>query len=367
MAQEALRGPPLPVEDVQAVIGAAMTGAMTLQMVFVGDKLGLYRALKQAGGPVTSAQLAAAAGLQERWVREWLHQQAAARLVECDREAAAFWMTRAQLDVLANEEGADASPYFSAGTAGGILNLGDHRDALLDCFRTGAGLSYDRHGPACAAGVKRELGVWTRHFLVEKVSSLPGLLPKLKAGAKVADVGCGAGLAICLLAAAFPKSEFHGYDISKHALELAVSDAAARGLPNAHFHDCSRPEGRLPAAPAFDFVLVNDALHDMTRPDQVLAALRGALQPDGLFLICDIASLGPPAANIEGHPMGACMYAFSVSCCLSSGLSEPGGLGLGTLGFHREVAERMAKEAGFSSFEPLDWESSMNAYYLVRP
>lgn len=360
-----LRGDPLPAEDIQGLVGSAMTGALTMAMVFVGDRLGLYKGMKDLGGPATSPELAAKLGLSERWVREWLLQQASARLVECDARAARFWLTRAQQDVLANEEGPDASPYFFAGAGGGVLTLTDHREELLSAFKTGVGLSYDQHGKSCAMGVKRELGVWTRHFLVEKVSSLPGLLEKLERGAKVADVGCGAGLAVCLLAKAFLNTEVHGYDISHYALDLARQEG--QGVPNAHFHDCSRPEGLMPAEPTFDFVMVNDALHDMARPDTALAAIRKAIKPDGSFLICDIKGMGPPAANVGGHPMAALLYGFSCACCMSSGLSEPGGLGLGTLGFHRKVAEKMAREAGFGHFEVLGWQSDLNAYYLVRP
>ncbi|KAI8469833.1 MAG: S-adenosyl-L-methionine-dependent methyltransferase [Monoraphidium minutum] len=361
----ALKGAPLAVDEVQGLVAQSMSGALTTIMVYLGDKLGLYKGLKDAGGPTTSAQLAARLGLSERWVREWLLQQASCRMVECDGEAERYWLTRAQQDVLVNEEGPDASPYFFAG--GGVLSLADHRRALLDCFKTGVGMSYDQHGKSCAMGVKRELGVWTRHFLVSKVAMLPGLKARLEAGAKVADVGCGAGLAVCLLAAAFPNSEVHGYDISHHALEIAREDAKTQGLSNAHFHDCSTPEGVMPSDNSFDFILVNDALHDMAHPELALAAIRKAIQPDGLFLICDIKGLGAPARNVEAHPMAAMMYGFSVACCMSSALSEPGGLGLGTLGFHREVAERMVREAGFAGFEPLDWQSDMNAYYLVRP
>lgn len=362
-----LRGEPLSTEDVGGVVGAAMSGAMTLQMIFIGDALGLYCALKQSGGPVTSAELAARLGLNERWVREWLYQQASARLVECDAGAGRFWTTKAQQDVLANEDGPDASPFFAGGTAAGIFHITDHRDWLLKCFKTGDGLPYDAHGVGCATGVKRELGVWTRHFLLERVSSLPGLRPRLEAGAKVADVGCGAGLAVCLLATAFPKSEFLGYDVSHNALDLAVEDAKARALGNARFFNCNLPDGSLPGDASLDFVYVLDALHDMAHPDEVLAAIRKSLKPDGLFLICDINSRGGPPANIASHPMAPLMYGFSVSVCMGSGLSAPNGMGLGTLGFPKEVAERMVLEAGFSSLEVLDWQSHMNAYYLVRP
>lgn len=105
-----LRGDPLPAEDIQGLVGSAMTGALTMAMVFVGDRLGLYKGMKDLGGPATSPELAAKLGLSERWVREWLLQQASARLVECDARAARFWLTRAQQDVLANEEGPDARP-----------------------------------------------------------------------------------------------------------------------------------------------------------------------------------------------------------------------------------------------------------------
>lgn len=143
-----LRGEPLAPREVQGAVGAALAGAMTALAIFLGDRLGLYRALADlsAGGggssgsaaaAATSAELAAAKGLSERFVREWLFQQASARLVECDERAERFWMTQAQQDVLANEDGPGASPHFFAGAAGGALRLADDREALVEAFRTG--------------------------------------------------------------------------------------------------------------------------------------------------------------------------------------------------------------------------------------
>jgi len=195
------------------------------------------------------------------------------------------------------------------------------------------------------------------------IPALDGVQAKLERGAMVADVGCGAGLALELLAQAFPRSQFHGYDLSRHAIESGRDRMHRAGLANVEFHN-DRAEDLSPDL-AFDLVLTFDCMHDMTRPDRAVDAIRRSLKPDGTWLIKDIRSEPSFTDNMK-NPMLALMYASSVATCMSSAMSEPDGLGLGTLGFNPEVAESMVRAGGFSRFLVHDFPDKANLYYEVR-
>ncbi|MCR9097152.1 MAG: methyltransferase domain-containing protein [bacterium] len=334
-------------------------GEVVSLMIFIGDQLGLYRALDGAG-PMSAPELAEKTDLQERWLLEWLRGQAAAGLLDY-HEPDRFELTPTGSLVLANE--AD-SLVFAAGAFGAPMGP-EIAERLVDAFRTGIGLSYEDLGPNAAHRTERMLGPWTRQALVPRIlPALDGVVPKLEAGAKAADVGCGSGVALLAMAAAFPASEFHGYDPSSIAIERTRAKAKEAGLENVHLHVAGGES--LPSDERFDFLLTFDCLHDMTRPAEVIASIRRALRPDGTWLIKDIRSQ-PRFEDNLGHPMLAMFYGFSVSACMSSALSEPGGAGLGTLGFNPEVAERMVREAGFEHFRMHDFEDPTNLYYEVRP
>jgi cyclopropane fatty-acyl-phospholipid synthase-like methyltransferase len=196
------------------------------------------------------------------------------------------------------------------------------------------------------------------------VPALDGLAAKLEKGALVADVGCGAGVALTALAAAFPNSTFHGYDLSRFALERAAERVKELGLTNVELFG-TRAED-LPADHRYDFILTFDCLHDMTRPADTIAAIRNAIADDGTWLIKDIRCDDDWEVN-RRNPMLAMMYGFSITTCMSSALSEPGGAGLGTVGFTTQTAERMVRDAGFTRFTVHDFEDPANLYYEVRP
>ena len=165
------------------------------------------------------------------------------------------------------------------------------------------------------------------------------------------------------MADAYPSSQFHGYDPSGHAIDRAREKMTEGGLANVELHAAGGE--KLPEA-TYDFIITLDCIHDMTRPGEVIAAIRRALRPDGTWLIKDIRSK-PRFEDNLANPLLAMFYGFSVSACMSSALSEPGGAGLGTLGFNPEVAERMTREAGFTRFIPHDFDDPANLYYEVRP
>lgn len=335
-------------------------GEVVALMIHLGDRLGLYRAMDGAG-PLTAAALAESTGLQPRWLLEWLRSQAAAGLLDTD-DGETFTLSPEAAAVLADEDG---SLWFAAGAFQGGVAPPDIVDRLADAFRTGVGLSYDDLGPSAAHHVERMLGPWARQALVPVIlPALGGVSAALEKGARVADVGCGSGVALIAMATAFPASRFEGYDPSRHAVERARAQVAAAGLDNVEVH--AAPAEQLPSEPAYDLVLTFDCLHDMPHPQAAITAIRRALKNDGVWLIKDIRAKQRWQDNLR-NPLLAMMYGTSVATCMSSALSEPGGAGLGTLGFPTELAERMVRDAGFTRFVVHDFDDPANLYYEVRP
>ena len=335
-------------------------GEVVSLMVHLGDRLGLYRAMDGAGW-LTAAALAAKAGLDERWVREWLLGQAAARLVDADEDATSFALSPEGALVLAREED---SLSFAAGAFSGGMATPDIADALADAFRTGVGLTFDQLGRVSAHRLARQSGPWARLALVQRViPALDGVEDRLRAGARVLEVGCGGGLALLAMARAFPTSQFEGVDLSRFAIEHAEQAAAESGLDNVTFR-VGRGEELAPDG-ASDLVMTMDCLHDMTRPDLTAAAVRGAVRPDGTWLIREIRSSGTWSRD-RRNPLLAMFYGYSVASCMSSALSEPDGAGLGTLGLPAPAVEALCHAAGFGNVVMHDLDDPANLYYEAR-
>lgn len=340
-----------------------LSGAVTAAMVHLGDRLGLYPALA-ALGRATSAELAEHSGLAERWVREWLYNQAAAELVrwQGDGEELRFSLEPAAVAVLTDP----AHPAHGLGMFSHLPDLMARTEALTESFRTGVGHPYDALGETGALGIERASAPWFDAMLVPVVlPAIDGMPERLAAGGRVADVGCGTGSTVLAIARAFPQAEVHGYEISDRALERARARQADAGLPNVVFHDARVDP--LPADGSLDLVLTIDCLHDMTRPREASAAIRAALRPDGRWLLVEIKGRGSFVENLRKIPMVSTMYGISVLMCLSSSLSEPGGEGLGTLGLDEDTARAMADDAGFSEFRRLPIDHPVNAFYEVAP
>jgi 2-polyprenyl-3-methyl-5-hydroxy-6-metoxy-1,4-benzoquinol methylase len=334
-------------------------GEVVSLMIHLGDRLGLYRELDGAG-PVSAAEFAARTGLQERWLLEWLRGQAAARLLEY-HEGDRFELTRVGAEVLANES---ESLAFAAGAFGAPISP-DVVDRLADAFRTGIGLSYQDLGASAAHRTERMLGPWARLALVPTVlPALDDVCAKLERGALVADVGCGSGVALLAMAEAYPNSTFHGFDPTRHATARATEMAKEKGLSNVEVFTKGGEE--LADDARYDFIITFDCIHDMPHPKKVIRAIRQAIKEDGTWLIKDIRSDPDVRENFK-NPLLGMMYGFSVSACMSSALSEPGGAGLGTLGFNPQVAREMTIECGFTRFEQHDFDEPANLYYEVRP
>ncbi|MDJ0769929.1 MAG: class I SAM-dependent methyltransferase [Ilumatobacter sp.] len=347
-----------------AQVFGKLEGAMTAGMIHLGDRLGLYRALADADQPMTSVELAVATDLHERWVREWLHNQAAARLLDHDVADGddRFSMSREAKAVLATPD----HPAFGMGMFHRLPATMQSLERMPESFETGLGHDYDSHGAQGAEGIERSFEPWNNANLLRTVlPAMDGVVDLLQNGARLADVGCGAGSAVMMMAEAFPNSEFVGYDISRHALDRARAKLASSPLPNARFID-PRDE-RLPRDGSFDVITTFDCIHDMSHPQDTIDAIRLSLHDDGHWLLVDIDAADDLAGNMEANPMASLLYGVSVLSCMSSAMSEPGGAGLGTLGLPASKAEEMARAAGFTRFERLPVDHAVNAFYEIRP
>jgi SAM-dependent methyltransferase len=329
-------------------------GELVAAMSHLGDRLGLYGALHETG-PATAAQLAGATGLDERFLLEWLRGQAAAELVD-SADGETFSLPAAAVGVLVDRE----ARTFAAGALTPPL-APDVLDGVVRAFETGLGATYDRLGAEGASRIGEMGAPWTRTALVPEVlPRVDGLVERLGAGLDVADLGCGTGLALRVLAEAFPNGRYAGYDPS--GVAIAQAREAVGDLPIELHVAGARALGE----DAFDLVLTFDALHDMAHPDRVAGLVRRALRPDGVWLVKEIRSSGDFAKD-RRNPVLAMLYGLSVTACLPSGRSERDGAGLGTLGLPQERMEALSIQAGFTSLVRIDIGEPANVYYAIRP
>lgn len=335
-------------------------GEMVAVGIHLGDRLGLYKALAGAG-PLSAADVAARAGLDERFTLEWLLGQAAADLIVRTADGC-FELSDEGALILAHE---GESRFF----AGGTFRGGFERhllDQLEESFRTGRGLSYEDLGSEAAASLARTTSPSALHVLEAVVlPAFDGTIDRLSAGATVVDIGCGAGVALTRLAESFPNSTCIGVDPSGSAIALGRDGVSERGLQNITFIEGTADD--VPADTAADLVCTFDCLHDMARPDLTAQTIRSFIADDGTWLIKDIRCSGDFETD-RRNPMLALMYAFSITSCLQSARSEPDGLGLGTMGLHPGKVDEIVSAAGFEltathSFD----EDPTNFYYDVRP
>lgn len=343
----------------QKVMGSITMGMNTV-ISALGDQLGLYRSLHRLGR-ASGAELADATGLDERWVTEWLRHQACVGQIDYDADDDRFHLSPEAVIVLLD----DTHPQHFAGGFESIASTFSSLPQLANAFHNGGGLSYDDHGAGCASGIERMTAYLKEHVLIPTIlPMIDGLTERLEAGIRVADVGCGGGRALLVLADAFPASSFVGYDTSAHALQRARAAQALQGLDNVRFLDPDQEP--LPTTATYELITTFDVVHDVPYPDRLIRDIHAALTDDGVWLCEDIRSLPTFAENLAMNPLAPTMYGFSLLVCLSSGLSRPGGAGLGTLGFNETVARRMTAEAGFGHFRKLPHDNPLNVFYDIR-
>ncbi|MCG8590723.1 MAG: methyltransferase domain-containing protein [Proteobacteria bacterium] len=312
--------------------------AITALLVHIGDKLGLYKAL-QAGGPMTSIELADKTGTAERYVREWLANQAASGYLEYDAETTRFALPPEHAMVLAEE----TSPAFMVGGFESMAGLFRDEPQLTDAFRTGDGVGWHQHDARLFRGVER---FFKPGYLANLTSSwipaLDGVEAKLAAGTLVADVGCGHGASTLVLARTYPQSSFVGFDSHPESIEVARQRAEEEGLADrVRFEVASAQD-----FPGSDYGLICffDCLHDMGDPVGGAARAHQTLADDGAVMLVEPMAGDRLEDNL--HPVGRLYYGFSTVCCTPASLSQDVGLGLGAQAGEARLTE-VLNEAGF--------------------
>jgi SAM-dependent methyltransferase len=310
------------LEEFAGQVAGELGAALNAALVTLGDELGLYRALAD-GRPVTPAELAGRTGTHERYVREWLNAQAAGGYVTYDPQAATYALPAEHALVLADE----SSPVFMQGSFQSVNAAVAARERIAERFVNGGGVGWHEHHHDLWHGTERAFGVSYRTSLIsEWLPALDGVVERLEAGAKVADVGCGHGFSTILLAEAYPASRFVGIDYHAGSIDTARRRAAQAGVADrVTFAVAGAAE--LPGE-GYDLVAFFDAFHDLGDP---LAAARGAasaLAPDGRCMIVEPFAGDSVEDNL--NPVGRMYYGFSTLVCTPGSLSQPGRAGLGT-------------------------------------
>ncbi|UOY02025.1 class I SAM-dependent methyltransferase [Blastococcus sp. PRF04-17] len=336
------------------MVGALDAASLVLQCS-IGDQLGLFDVMA-GSDDATSEQIAQAAGLQERYVREWLAALTVARVVEHDASDRTYRLPPEHAAVLTRAAGPDNL----ARLCQYIPMLAEAEQLVVAAFRSGGGVPYSAFSRFHEVMAEDSAAVNDASLLDTILPLVPGLPERLTAGIDVADFGCGSGHAVNLMARAYPASRFVGYDFSPEAIDRARAEAAACGLPNARFE--VQDVAGVDRADAFDLITAFDAIHDQAQPAQVLAAIARALRPDGIFLMVDITGSSEVADNID-MPLATFLYTCSLLHCMPVSLGLDG-VGLGTM-WGRQTALRMLGEAGFVDVAVRAIETDpQNAYYV---
>lgn len=307
--------------------------------------------------PSTSNEIAQAAGLNERYVREWLGSMVTAGIVKYNRDSLRYSLPKAHAEFLTRKAGSNNV----ATVAQFVSVLGSVEDQIVECFHNGGGVpysSFSRFHEVMADESGQTVLLALDEYIIPLV---PGLREKLEAGIHVLDVGCGRGRAMTYLASRYPKSSFVGYDFSKEAINFASQAAKDSNLSNVKFF--VKDVSMLDDNAEFDLVCTFDAIHDQAKPADVLKNIRKALKPDGIYLMQEIG-LHTDVADNMNHPLASFVYTISCMHCMTVSLSA-GGAGLGAA-WGVEKAAEMLKEAGFGNprVERLPHDI-MNAYFVV--
>ena len=324
------------VQEFAGRIFGIYTGAMLSAMIDIGHRTGLFEAAAQ--GPTSSPELASRAGLHERYVREWLGSMATSGIVEYDAASATYVLPPEHAVCLTGSGSGNLAPFGQLNT-----HLAKHVQEVARVFRAGGGVPYEAFRPEFTDTMDAMgRGAFDEQLIESWVPQATGLREMLTRGARVADVACGTGHAVVLLAREFPRSTFIGYDIAEDAIARGRVEAAGAGLTNAHFE--LRDVATLTVDDPLDAVFVFDAIHDMVAPAAVLSHIYDALPAGGVFFMKEPRVSSDLADNI-GNPFAPLLYAVSTLHCLTVSLAHDGA-GLGTA-WGEQVARQMLADAGF--------------------
>ena len=319
-------------------LGAAITGPL----VMIGDKLGLYKAMAD-GEPITPTQLAERTDCNERYIREWLCQQAASGYVEYDSDEGTFRLPPEQAMALADEN----SPAFIPGAFQLVAAVVKDEPQIAERFRSGEGFGWHEHHEDLFEGTERFFRPGYLASLVDAwLPALEGVVEKLSSGARVADIGCGHGASTILMAEAFPESRFVGSDYHEGSIRAARDAAARAGLADRVSFEVASAKDF--SGGPFDLVCVFDALHDMGDPAGAARHVREQLSDDGTWMV--VEPFAGDAVEENLNPVGRIFYGGSTMLCTPASLSQEVGLALGAQAGERRLTE-ILQEGGFSRVE----------------
>jgi ubiquinone/menaquinone biosynthesis C-methylase UbiE len=334
-------------------------GALCL-MISIGHRTGLFDVMS-ALAPSTSDEIAAAAKLNERYVREWLGAMVTGRIVEYDASSKRYTLPAGHAAFLTRAAGADNM----AGFAQYIGELGSVETLVIESFRNGGGVPYEKfprfHEIMADDSAQSVMSSLESHV----IPLVPGLHDRLTAGIHMLDVGCGRGRIITRLAELFPASRFAGLDFSPEPITYAREQVAAKGLTNVEFMqgDAGAMAERF-APESFDVITTFDAIHDQAKPLDVLSAIRRALRPGGVYVMQEIKGSTALEGNLD-HPIGTMLYTISCMHCMTVSLAQ-GGEGLGAMWGEQKAREYLDR-AGFGSAEKHELAHDIqNDWYVVR-
>ncbi|MGB8522394.1 MAG: methyltransferase domain-containing protein [Candidatus Acidiferrales bacterium] len=343
-------------EFVMKAVGE-MGAAMNAALIIIGDKLGLYKAMAWAG-PMTSAEVAAKTKTTERYVREWLSAQAAGGFVTYDEASGKFTLPPEQTMALADEQ----SPVFLPGFFEIVSACIKDEPKVTEAFRTGKGLGWHEHDHCLFAGTERFFRPnYRAHLISEWIPALGDTLAKLKAGARVADVGCGLGTSTILMAEEYPKSTFVGFDYHPQSIEMARAAATKAGVSDRVKFEVAKAKGY--PGKGYQLVAFFDCLHDMGDPEGAARHVLQTLDPDGVWMIVEPFAHDKLQDNL--NPIGRVFYGASTMLCTPASLSQEVGLGLGAQAGEGRLS-KILKNAGFSRVRRAA-ETPFNIVLEARP
>jgi SAM-dependent methyltransferase len=343
-------------EFMHRVIGY-VTGSAVCYGIWLGDELGLYRVLADSGA-ASAADLAAGTGCNPRLVREWLDGQVAAGLIDRDATADTYELSDVAAMALADEN----SPIFTARAMNTVGAFYADGDRVTTAFRGNGAMSWADHDPRLFKGTEWLFRTGYRAYLPGWIAALDGVQQKLEAGASVADVGCGHGASVVVMADTFPNSRFSGFDFHRPSIETARSRAADAGVADRSSFDVATAKD-YPGS--YDLICFFDCLHDMGDPVGIARYAREHLDPDGTVLLVEPFALDDHERNLTGNPMAALFYHASSAICAPNSLSQDVGAALGAQAGEARL-RKVFQDAGYTRFRKAA-ETPLNLILEARP
>ncbi len=334
-----------------------LNGSILGLMTSIGHRTGLFDKMAELP-PSTSEQIAQATGLNERYVREWLGAMVTGRFMEYDPAGKTYRLPPEHAASITRAAGPNNLAAFMQF---GAL-MGNVEDQIVDCFQKGGGVPYSAYPKFQQLMAEESAQVFDATLIDVTLPLVPGLVDRLKSGIEVADISCGQGHAINLMAKAFSNSHFVGYDFSEDGISAGKAEAKQLGLTNARFE--VKDVAELSETAKYDLITVFDAIHDQAQPRKVLANISCALKPDGVFLCVDIQASSNLEENMQ-HPLAPMLYGVSTLHCMTVSLAL-NGEGLGTV-WGEQKARELLTEAGFKRIDVEHVEGDIfNSYYVCR-